>query len=88
MKANRAFHLISARDGVEPAFFADDDRLDRIEVVAIDDGEAVLFWDVPARVASRLLRELRTDLAGMEADEFLEKWRLSEGWQGSGGFDD
>jgi hypothetical protein len=78
VRANRAFHLISAREGVEPAFFADDSRLDRIEVVSIDDGEAVLFWDVPARVASRLLRELKTDLAGMEAQAFLEKWQDRE----------
>ena len=75
MRANRAYHLIAAREGLEPAFLADDDRLDRVEVVSIDDGEAVLFWDVPARVASRLLRELKADLAGMEADAFIEKWR-------------
>jgi hypothetical protein len=66
--------LIAAREGVQPAFFADEHRLDRIEVVSIDDGEAVLFWDLPARAASRLLRELKTDLAGMDANAFLEKW--------------
>jgi hypothetical protein len=75
MRANRAYHLIAAREGLEPAFLADDDRLDRIEIVSIDDGEAVLFWDVPARTASRLLRELRTDLAGMDAEAFIEKWQ-------------
>ena len=75
MRANRAYHLIAARGGLEPAVFADSDRLDRIEVVSIDDGEAILFWDLPAREASRLLRELRADLAGMDAEGFIEKWQ-------------
>ena len=42
VRANRAFRLIVTREGLEPAFFADRDRLDRIEVVSIDDGEVVL----------------------------------------------
>ena len=84
-KANRAFHLIASRSGIEPAIFADDDRLDRVEIVSIDDGEVVLFWDLPARVASRLLRELRTDLAGMDAGDFIEKWeRRAADPEGSG----
>ena len=74
MKANRAYELIVSRGGLEPAFMADDGRLDRIELVSIDDGEAALFWDVPAKLASRLLRELRFDLATLEADEFIDKW--------------
>ena len=74
MKANRSFHLIVSREGIEPAFFADADRLDRIEVVSIDDGEVVLFWDLPAKEASRLLRDLRTDLAQLDAGEFIARW--------------
>jgi hypothetical protein len=74
VKANRAYELIVSRGGLEPAFMADDGRLDRIELVSIDDGEATLFWDVPARLASRLLRELRFDLATLQADEFIDKW--------------
>jgi hypothetical protein len=74
MKANRAFHLIVSREGLEPAFLADPDRLDRIEVVSIDDGEVVLFWDLPPKQASRLVRALRADLVGLEADEFIETW--------------
>jgi hypothetical protein len=74
MRANRAFELIAAREGLEPAFLAARDRLDRIEVVSIDDGEVVLFWALPAKKASRLLRELRTDLAQLGADEFVSKW--------------
>jgi hypothetical protein len=78
VKANRAYHLIAAREGLEPAFLADDSRLDRIEVVSIDDGEAILFWDLPARDASRLLRELKADLAGMDAEAFVAKWQAAE----------
>jgi hypothetical protein len=74
MKANRAFELIVSREGLEPAFLAAPDRLDRIEVVSIDDGEVVLFWGLPAKEASRLLRELRTDLAQLDAYEFVAKW--------------
>jgi hypothetical protein len=73
-KANRAFHLIASREGLEPSFLADHARLDRIEVLSIDDGEVVLFWELPAKDASRLLRELRADLAGMDAGDFIEKW--------------
>ncbi len=74
MKANRAFHLIVSREGFEPAFLADRARLDRIEVVAVDDGEVVLYWDLPAKQAARLLKELRADLTGLDADEFIARW--------------
>ncbi len=73
-KANRAFHLIASRESHEPSFLADHGRLDRVEVIAIDDGEVVLFWVLPAKDASKLLRELRADLAGMDAGDFIEKW--------------
>jgi hypothetical protein len=74
VKANRAFELIVSRGGIEPAFMADPERSDRIEVVSIDDGEVVLYWDLPAKSAARLVRDLRTDLATMDADEFLMTW--------------
>jgi hypothetical protein len=74
VRANRAFHLIVSREGIEPAFLADRDRLDRIEVVSVDDGEVILFWEKPPKDASKLLRELREDLVALEADEFLAKW--------------
>ena len=64
MKANRAYELTVSRDGLEPAFLATEDRLDRIEIVSIDDGEVALFWDVPAKIASKLLRELRLGRGG------------------------
>jgi hypothetical protein len=74
LKANRAFDLIVSRGGLEPAFLADRDRLDRIEVVSVDDGEVVLFWDLPAKDASRLLKALRTDLVALDADVFIATW--------------
>lgn len=74
MRANRAYHLIVSRSGHEPAFMADPARVDRIEVVSIDDGEVVLYWHVHAKLASRLLKELRADLAALEAEEFIDKW--------------
>lgn len=74
MKANRAYHLIVSREGLEPAFLADPDRLDRIEVVSIDDGEVVLFWDLPAKEASKLLKLLRTDLVSLDAEQFMATW--------------
>ena len=74
MKANRVFHLTVARGGREPAFMADPRRTDRIEVVSIDDGELLLYWELPAKDAAKLLRRLRADLAGLEAEEFLSIW--------------
>jgi hypothetical protein len=74
MRANRRFRLLASRGRLQPAFLADPDRLDRIEVVSVDDGEMVLFWELPAKDASRLLKALRTDLAGMDAEEFLRAW--------------
>lgn len=74
MKANRLYHLIVSRDGIEPAFIADERRLDRVEVISIDDGEVAFYWDLPVKRASRLLKELRADLVSMEADDFFDKW--------------
>ena len=59
---------------MRPALFAGDDRLDLIEVVSIDDGEVVLFWELPARAATKMLRSLRTDHASLDAEAFLARW--------------
>jgi hypothetical protein len=74
MRANRVFHLTVSRDGREPAFIADRRRLDRIEVISIDDGELLLYWELPAQEASRLVKRLRADLSGLEAEEFIALW--------------
>ena len=74
MRANRAYDLIVSRGGREPVFLADDERLDRIEVVSLDDGEVTFFWELPAKRAARLLKELRADLIGLEAEDFFDRW--------------
>ncbi|MFL5831026.1 MAG: hypothetical protein ACJ76X_14020 [Solirubrobacteraceae bacterium] len=79
MKANRAFELIVSRGGLEPAFLADPERLDRVEVVSIDDGEVVLFWELPAKQAARLLKALRTDLATLSSEDFIGTWEGQDG---------
>lgn len=75
MRAGRVYRLIVTRGGREPAFLAARDRRDRIEVVSLEDGELVLYWELPAREAARLARELRSDLTSMDADEFIALWQ-------------
>jgi hypothetical protein len=76
MRANRAFELIVSRDTHEPAFLADPRRLDRIELVSVDDGEVVLFWELPAKEASKLVKELREELHSLDVDDFRRAWGL------------
>ena len=74
MKANHAYRLIVTRGGLAPALLADTTRTDHVEIVEVDSGEVVLFWDRPPHAASKLARALRTDLAQLEAEGFLERW--------------
>ncbi len=74
MRANRAFELLVSRDGHTPAFLADRHRLDRVEVISVDTGEVVFYWELPAREAARLERRLRADLAALEAQDFIAAW--------------
>jgi hypothetical protein len=78
MKASRAYRLIVTRGGLTPAPFADPARVDHIEVVEVDSGEVVLFWDRPPQPASKLARALRADLAQLEDDEFIARWSTVE----------
>jgi hypothetical protein len=75
MRANRAYELRVRRGGHGPAFLAGPDRVDCVEVVEIDTGEVALFWDVAPRQTGRLARALRTDLAQLEAADFVRRWR-------------
>lgn len=79
MRANRAYRLIVSRDGREPAFLADRERTDRIELVSIADEEIVLYWELPVRQASRLLKQLRRDLVGLDAEQFITRWEGADG---------
>jgi hypothetical protein len=73
MRANRVFQLTVTRGGRRPAFL-NRRRLDRIEVSSIADSEPILYWELPAGEAAGLLRRLRADLAGTQAEEFLALW--------------
>lgn len=78
MRANRAYELLVSREGREPAFLADPRRLDRLEVVSVDTGEVVFFWELPARSAAKLERRLREDLVALEVGAFLAAWSRAD----------
>jgi hypothetical protein len=78
MRANRAYRLIVRRGGWMPAALADPERVDHIEVVEVDSGEVVLFWDCPPQVAARRARAVRADLSQLDDREFLERWSSLE----------
>ena len=78
MKASHAYRLIVTRAGRAPALLADAERTDHLEVVEIDSGEVVLFWDRPPHAASRMARALREELAQLEAGEFIARWSTVE----------
>ena len=78
MKANRAYELIVHRGGRGPALLRSPDQSDHIEVVEIDSGEVVLFWDTTPAQTGRLSRALKADLAGLDAEEFMARWRRYE----------
>ncbi len=68
MKANRAYDLIVTRGGA----------FDHIEIVEIASLEVVLFWDLLPTQTGRMSRALKTDLAQLGAEEFLDKWTRYE----------
>jgi hypothetical protein len=82
MTARRAFRLIVTRGGRGPAWLAGPRRIDHVEIVGIDSGEVVLFWDLPAMQARRLVRALREDLNELRADEFLTAWGEAQAGDG------
>ena len=78
MRANREYELSVRRGGRGPALLADPARVDHVEVVEIATGEVALFWDTQPAQTRRLARGLRADLAQLEAEAFMAKWRR---WQ-------
>ena len=80
MKANREYELLVRKGGRAPGLLASPDRTDLVEVVEIATGEVALFWDTAPTQTGRLARALRADLAQLDADSFLAKWRR---WQRS-----
>ena len=78
MKANREYELRVRKSGRGPALLRDRNASDHIEVVEIATGEVALFWDTQPAVTGRLARGLRADLAALDAEAFIAKWRR---WQ-------
>ena len=78
MRANRAYELFVHRGGRGPALLRSPGEADHVEIVEIDSGEVVLFWDTTPAQTGRLARALKADLAGLDADEFLRRWRRYE----------
>jgi hypothetical protein len=78
VKANRAYEIIVRRGGRGPALLRASDEADHVEIVEIDSGEVVLFWDTTPSQTGRLSRALKADLAGLDAGEFLARWRRYE----------
>lgn len=75
MRANRELRLLHRRGGLLPGRFAGADRFDQIEIVDIAAGETVLLWDLPSRDAGLTLRQIRADMAQLDREEFLARWR-------------
>jgi hypothetical protein len=78
VRAKARYRLIVRRGSAMPARL-DPDRTDHVEVVDVDDGEVVLFWDLLARDTKRVLALLRADLQGLDDREFLERWASFDG---------
>lgn len=78
MRAGRAYDVKHVRGGLAPAVLAAPDRIDHVEIVELDSGEVVLFWDLAPADARRVLRRLREDLANLDADEFIAAWRAAD----------
>jgi hypothetical protein len=78
VRANRAYELIVRRGGHGPALLRSAGEADHVEIVEIESGEVVLFWDTTPKQTGRLARALKADLAGLDADEFLRRWRRYE----------
>ena len=78
IRAKGRYRLVVRREGRAPAVLAAPERVDHVEIVEIDGGEVVLFWDRPPHAASRLARALRAELSQLEADEFLARWSTVE----------
>ena len=78
MRAKGRYRLVVRRGGRAPVVLAAPERVDHVEIVDIDEGEIVLFWDLPPRDAKRVVTMLRADLETMEAREFVERWSAVE----------
>ncbi len=75
MKANRVYRLAVRRGSRGPRWLAGPAQTDVVEVVEIDSGEVALYWQLSSVEAARLARALRADLASLDAQSFMARWR-------------
>jgi hypothetical protein len=78
VRARAAYEVKHVRGGVAPALLADPGRVDHVEVVEVDSGEVVLFWDLTPTEARRVVRALREDLSGLDAEDFIGAWSVAD----------
>jgi hypothetical protein len=74
VRAKGRYRLIVRREGLAPVVLADAGRTDHVEIVDIDEGEVVLYWDLLPRDAKTVARMIRADLDALETREFFERW--------------
>lgn len=74
MRAKEAYRLIVRRGGMMPALLAHHERVDHVELVEIDSGEVILFWDCAPQRAKLMTKMLREELSHLDAREFIERW--------------
>ena len=79
MRAKGRYRLVVRREGHAPAVLAAPDRVDHVEIIDVDEGETVLYWDLLPRDAKRVVAMLRAELETMDAQEFFERWASFEG---------
>jgi len=79
MRAKGRYRLVVRREGHAPAVLAAPDRVDHVEIIDVDEGETVLYWDLLPRDAKRVVAILRAELETMDAQEFFERWASFEG---------
>lgn len=65
MKAKNRYRLIVRSAGIDAS---------AVELVDIDAGEVVLFWDLLRRDAKTVSRMIRADLDALDDREFFERW--------------
>jgi hypothetical protein len=78
MKANREYELRVRKSGRGPALLRGSAEVDHVEVVEIATGEVALFWDTPPAQTGRLSRALKADLAQLDGQDFIRRWRRWE----------
>jgi hypothetical protein len=79
MRAKARYRLVVRRGGHAPVVLAAPERVDHVEIVDVDEGETVLYWDLLPRDAKRVIAILRAELETMDAQEFFERWASFEG---------